>query len=73
MPVRRSSTSTSASSTSFAPDRTGERYQDLYDQYGLLTRTNPGWNLTSIRELTYRERAYWLEVAVFDLRPTTKG
>lgn len=65
--VSRSSTSTSASSTSFAPDTTGERYEDLYQQYDILTRTNPGWNLSSIRDMTTRERTYWLEVAVFHM------
>lgn len=67
MRVSRSSTSTSASSTSFAPDSTGERYEDLYQQYDILTRSNPGWSLTSIRDMAYRERTYWLEVAVFHM------
>jgi hypothetical protein len=62
--VRRSSTSTSASSTCFEPDKTGTRYQALYEEYTFLTRNNPGWNLTTIRDLTARERRYWFDVAI---------
>jgi hypothetical protein len=35
--------------------------------YVFLTRSNPGWNLTTIRELTVRERLYWLDVALVKL------
>ena len=62
--MRRSSASSWDSWTSFAPDRTGERYQSLYVEYDLLTRTNPGWNLTTIRDMPRRERTFWFDVAL---------
>lgn len=62
MRVSRSSCSVSVSSTSFGSDTTP--YTELFKQYDLLTRSNPGWSLTEIRELAYRERVFWLKVAI---------
>lgn len=60
--VRRSSGSTSASWTSFESDQTA--YENLYEEYELITRSNPGWSLKEIRDLAVRERNYWLSIAI---------
>lgn len=62
--VRRSSVWASDSWTSFAPDTTGERYQLLFDEYAYLTRNNPGWDLSTIRDMTSRERKYWFDMSI---------
>lgn len=37
-----------------------DSYDELHNQYGLLTKAYPGWNLTEIRGLTIRERVLWI-------------
>jgi hypothetical protein len=37
-------------------------------EIALLTRLNPGWNLTEIRALTVRERQNWLAFAEWIVR-----
>lgn len=59
----------SASSTSFAPSTGGVTpYTLLFEQYALLTRTNPGWSLTESRDIPVRERVYWLQLALRKVR-----
>jgi len=36
-------------------------YENLLDQYEVITRTFTGWSLTEIKQLSVRERLNWLE------------
>ena len=38
-------------------------YENLLDQYEVLTRTFTGWTLQDIKQLSVRERWNWLERA----------
>jgi hypothetical protein len=40
------------------------RYQQLFDEWSGLTTAYPGWGLTEIKELSYRERNLWIEMAL---------
>jgi hypothetical protein len=44
----------SAGLISFVPD-----LQTLYLDYDLISRDYPGWGLSDMKELSYRERRYW--------------
>jgi antibiotic biosynthesis monooxygenase (ABM) superfamily enzyme len=39
-------------------------YEVLLDQYEALSRAFPGWTLSDIRSLSFRERSNWLERAI---------
>ncbi len=47
----------SAGGTCFVPDE-----QTLYINYDLITTTYTGWTLSEIRQLTNRQRRYWLDM-----------
>jgi hypothetical protein len=38
-------------------------YEDLMKTWAFLSKLYKGWTLTEIRELSYRERLNWLEIA----------
>jgi len=41
-----------------------KEYEVLLDHYEAISRAFPGWTLSDIRSLSYRERNNWLERAL---------
>lgn len=39
----------------------------VYRDTAILARLHPAWSLTEIKNLTARERAYWMSMARYEL------
>lgn len=40
--------------------------REVYQATAILAHVHPGWGLTEIKNLTPRERTYWMDLARYD-------